>query len=444
MDLLRPKDGCRRARRPVVVDGAQLLVAALATSADALDALKRYPRTVKLDKTLVLPGPKPKRVRLRVVKSALEQTLWSAKGVPKVTKKAFASAQVAAREFDKAVRKKMRDDYVFIAEPSDPGDIVFEAFAPGGGGGAVLDMSPDGTLIATASITSEASFGAKLEVVEVATGARRVIVDEPGGTTQNFLHAALFDREAKSLYYVLRGDTYRVDLATGKQKRIAVGQDGALNPFVVQPSFDTERKRLVVFAKGPFVRVLDEKGATVLEVSTKSKTTECRAARISPSGRLLAVYIASRGLIYGHDDAKNDTTNEVHIWDIEAGEKWETVVIPQELHRVGLTPDDETLLVTYDHARGPVALEIPSGRQRWKLVDPSTPKTLAHTSAWAYSPDGKRLARTGNSVHLLDATTRKPVVELSEVFGRTDCPVFSRDGKRLAASSDGTAIVYAI
>jgi hypothetical protein len=49
----------------------------------------------------------------------------------------------------------------------------------------------------------------------------------------------------------------------------------------------------------------------VLEVDLGSATTECRAAGISPSGKLLALYRVSRGLVYSHADAMHDDTNVV-------------------------------------------------------------------------------------------------------------------------------------
>nr|MBA3500174.1 hypothetical protein [Deltaproteobacteria bacterium] len=291
------------------------------------------------------------------------------------------------------------------------------------------------------SITSESSFGAKLEVVEVATGARQILVDEPGGTHQNFLHAALFDRAARSVYFVLRDDTIRVELGTGTRTRLATG-DG-FNPFVVQPSFDRERRRLAICAEHA-IRVLDEAGATVLEVPIRSQMRECRGSKLSPSGRLLALYIASRGVIYNHDDAKSDTTNEVQIWDIEAGVLWETVVMSEKVHKIGLTPDDDALVVTYDYARGPVVLEIPSGREIRRLNDSAREGELAWTYDWAYSPDGTRLAIAGDQMQLLDAKTLAPALDLTRVFGRAACVTFSRDGRRLSAARAGTAVVYAV
>lgn len=393
------------------------------------------------DKTLILAGAKPKRVRLRVVKAALETTTWSSKGVAKVAKKTFSSARAAADAFRKALRGKLRDDYVYLGEPHTRGDVILEAFAPGGGGGAVLDMSLDGRFIVTASITKESNFGSKLEIVEVATGARQIIVDERGGKNQCFLHAARFDREAKAVYFVLNDDTFRVELGTAKRKLLATGT--GFNPFVVQPSFDRERRRLAICAKHA-IRVLDENGAKLLDVPTKSKLTECRAARISPSGRLLAVYIASRGIIYDHEDAKHDTTNEVQIWDIEAGVLWETVTVAEKVHDVGLTPDDNALVVTWDYAQGPIGLEIPSGRALWRFVAPDSTRELGRAYAWTYSPDGKLIAIAGDTLKLYDAKTRKVALELHERFGRVDCVTFSSDGRRLAASIDGTAVVHAL
>lgn len=388
----------------------------------------------------MLAGPRPKRLRLRVVGKAIEQTTWNAKGVAKTTKKAFASAQAAAEAFRKFVRAKMRADYVHLATAKAPGDLLLEAFAPGGGGGRVLDISPDGTQIVTASITSGQSFGAKLEVIEVATGARRVVVDEPAGGRQAFLHAALFDRPGTGIYFLLRDDTEHVDLASGIRRVVARGE--GFNPHVVRPSFDAARRRLVVFGDNETVRVLDERDKPILEVPTAAKTTECRGAALSPSGSLLAVYIVSRGIIYGHDDAKHDTTNEVRIWDLESGKLWETVEMTSKVGDVGITPSDDQLVITRDYASGPVWLAIPAGTERARITDGSE---LARTRAWAYAPDGKRLALAGNQLRVIDVATGKDVaLDAPFEYGGAECVAWSADGKRLASVVGGTAYVHAL
>jgi hypothetical protein len=391
------------------------------------------------DKTLTLAGAKPKRVRIRVVETSIEQTMWSVKGVPKVTSKKLADADAARLEFAKAVRKKLRADYAVVSDSRERGATVLEAFAPGGGGGAVLDLSPDGRFVATVTITSESMFGAKIEMVEVATGARHIVAEEPGGTRQQFVHTVLFDRDATALYYLLNDKLMRVDIASGEKTEIAHGEHA--NPFCVQPCFDGERRRLAVCDRDGTLRVLED-GKCLVEVRTKSRTTECRAIGISPSGRLLAVYVASRGIIYNHADAKDDTTNEIQIWDVEAGVLWETVTVPRQIDDVGFTAGDDALLVTWHYALGPVALEIPTGRELWRHVDRwQGEDTRAH--GWAYSHDGKMLAITGARLAVLDARTREPLADFTELAGAS-CPMFSRDGRLLATAARGTALVYAI
>jgi hypothetical protein len=391
------------------------------------------------DKTLTFAGAKPKRVRFRVENTTLEQTTWSVKGVPKVTEKKFDTEEEARGAFAKAVRTKLRADYAALSESRERGAVVLEAFAPGGGGGAVLDLSPDGRFIATVTITSESLFGAKVEMVEVATGARHIVVEEPGGARQNFMHGVLFDRDSKAIYYLHNEKTMRVDIASGERTEIAHAEH--TNPFCVQPCFDRERRRLALCDRDGMLRVLED-GKCLVEVRTKSRTTECRAIGISPSGRLLAVYVASRGIIYNHADAKDDTTNEIQIWDVEAGVLWETVTVPRKVDAVGFTAGDDALLVTWHYALGPVALEIPTGRELWRHVDRwERDDTRAH--GWAYSPDGKLLAITGARLALLDAQTRAPVADFTQLVG-SHRPMFSRDGRLLATSAGGTALVYAI
>lgn len=263
------------------------MVASARSYSAKIDRIHLYNDRVK--KTLVFAGSRPKKISFEVRGTELSQTTWNAKGTPKTTVKQLASTQEAATAYDKAIRKKLRDDYVFIG-PAMPGKIMFEAFASGGGSGPVLDLSPDGKFIVTATMTNDAHFGVKLELVEVETGVRRILVDQPSEGRQQFLHAALFAGNGKGIYYGLRDDIEYVDIATGKRETIA--KDTALNPHVVRPSFDAERKHLVVSEKR-VVKVIDEARATLCEVDTEHEFTECRGAKISPSGRYLSA--ATRG-----------------------------------------------------------------------------------------------------------------------------------------------------
>lgn len=388
-----------------------------------------------MKKTLVLAGPKPKKVELALTGETISTITWNAKGAAKTTSKTLASPQLAAREFEKAVRKKLRDDYVVLGVPN-PGAIILEAFAAGGGGGAILDLSRDGRFIVTASMTKEASFGIKIELVEVATGLRTIIVEEPSGIRQNFLHAVMFDRDGKGLYFVLCDVTEYVDIATKQRTRIT--KAAKIDSYVVQPSFDAERRRLLVI-DGYVVRVLDEKRETLCEIDTTHASTECRGAAISPSGRYLALYIASRGVTYNHEDARSDTTNLVNIYDVETGSLWETITVDRKISALGLSPDEKELVVSWYYADGPAGLTIPSGEETWSAGDTNRD--------WAFSPDGTLLALSGErQPRVLTFPGREPAVELSAItdFGRCERVVISADGKRLAAWQGGTAYVMSV
>ncbi|NVB81054.1 MAG: hypothetical protein HOV81_21845, partial [Kofleriaceae bacterium] len=123
-----------------------------------------------MDKELVLNGTRPKRFRVRVTGTTVEQV--ASGKTPKITTKQYASEWEAKSAAGKLLRAKMRAGYAYLAPDAAPGEILHESFGPGGGGGAVMDLSPDGTKIACASISSESHFGAKVFVVDIATGAR--------------------------------------------------------------------------------------------------------------------------------------------------------------------------------------------------------------------------------------------------------------------------------
>src|SRR5262249_40959675 len=154
-------------------------------------------------------------------------------------------------------------------------------------------------------------------------------------------------------------ETWHLDLHSGVRKRVAGYQHfrtANFNPHVVRPTQDAARRRLVVFDAGNVVRVL-EGGRAVLEVSTASKTVECRAGGISPSGSLLGLYRVSRGIVYGHEDARDDTTNEVEVWDVDRGKLRRKLPFSVRLDQVGFDPKDEQLIVTRAYS-GPAAYAL--------------------------------------------------------------------------------------
>src|SRR5262249_31676499 len=240
-----------------------------------------------VERALVLAGgPKEKHWRGRLEGRTVIQTTWADGGKPKETVKSFADEPKARAEFWKLERKRMTDGYVFRRAPAaaGPGEAILEAYGP-----VLHDLSLDGRSLALAWYGTGA-VRCRILVVDVTTGARRTVHEEPGGRHKAYLHTALFDHAGAGLFFLMDSETWHLDLHSGVRKRVAGYQHfrtANFNPHVVRPTQDAARRRLVVFDAGNVVRVL-EGGRAVLEVSTASKTVECRAGGISPSGSLLA------------------------------------------------------------------------------------------------------------------------------------------------------------
>ncbi len=363
----------------------------------------------------------------------------------KAAKKSLATEQAARDAWRKSVHAKLRDDFALVRPVSETpiGGVTLCAFASGAGAGTIGDLSADGRFGVT--VGSDAKLTAfHVEVIEVSTGARRRVFERSGLTRQGFVQTVFFDADGTALYLAQMEETLRIDLATGEAKRVAdysQHSTARFNPFVVRPHTDRSRGRLVVFDAGTFVRVLDRDHRALLSVSTEAHLTECRAARISPSGKLLAVYRVSRGTVYGHDDAKHDATSVVDVWDVDSGALRTSLPMPNQIDAVGFTPDDSTLLVTGYYSRGPIAYDLATGEERWRLCDPHSPDGLRHSHSWDFSPDATLMAVGHYMAALYDASTRAPIA--LEPAGDFRAPVvrFSNDGALLGSVEGGLFVV---
>lgn len=361
----------------------------------------------------------------------------------KETRKKCADDSSASREYGKILRTKMRDGYVFLNEKEDVkrGQVVFACFAAGGGGGAVLDLAPDGRSLLTAG-HSGAPTSVWVEQVDTQTGARKTVF-EKSHKQQLFLHSTLFVGDGSEILIALDDETLAVTLATGDSRRVAAFREGRsanFNPHVLRPQCGHDRSRLVLFDAGSIVRVVDQKFHTLLEVPTDSLTTECRATAISPSGRLLAVYRVSRGIVYSHDDAKKDTTCEVELWDIDKKKKIDTWKMAQQVDKMAFDAADKLLLVTWDYASGPVAFDLGTGKEVYSVEEQGQRGQLASTRHWTFSPDNQWLVLAGNQAELRDSSTRKPA-KIEPGGYRSYLAVFSGDGSLFASHEDNLAVL---
>lgn len=409
-----------------------------------LSRVLRFDEAAQIELVKVTPTAR-RACRLTVDGCALITETGGAGKALKATRATLATEQAARVAWEKALRAKLRDDFAFVrpVRETPVGGVALCAFASGAGAGAIVDLSPDGRFALT--VGSDAKLTAyHVEVVAVSTGARRRVFERSGLTRQGFVQTAFFDAEGTSIYLAQLEETLRVSLATGEAERVANYREHAsakFNPFVARPHTDQSRRSVVVFDAGSHVRVLGSDGRARLSVCTDAELTECRAARISPSGALLAVYRVSRGIAYGHDDARHDTTSVVDVWDVDAGALRASLSMPRKVDAVGFTPDDAALLVTTYHAKDLTAFGIPRGEALWSLPDACAPREMRHTFAWDFSPDGALLAVGHDVTALYDATTRAPI-EIEPAGSHQSTMVrFSNDGTLLASQEGGLCVV---
>jgi hypothetical protein len=385
-------------------------------------------------------GVKTRHWRARLDGATLVQTTWADGGKPKETVRALASAAAAAAELDKLERRRFADGYARLHdyEAVRPGVAVFECYGP-----VLHDLSADGTALALARYGAAKDRWCRVERVETLTGARRVVFEEPASARVGpYVHAALFDHAGESLVVLLNTHTFRVDLRTGAREPLAGYEEfrtSRFNPHVVRPSQDAARRRLVVFDTGDVVRVV-EGGRALLEVSTTSPTAECRGGRVSPSGRLLAVYRVSRGVAYNHPDARVDTTNEVEVWEIDAGRPLTKIAMPEPVGQVGFDPADEHLIVSFG-CYGPAAYSLASGEKVWQYGGPARPlDSICY--GWSFSPDGSLLAvGRSHEICLYRGKAREPAPFPDAGAYRAERVVFSGNGRVFAAERGLNVVV---
>ncbi|MFG1805156.1 WD40 repeat domain-containing protein [Streptomyces sp. NPDC049040] len=408
--------------------------------------------------TLARPDePRTKFWRISRDGARLVRASWAGDGKARESVREIGGSAADVRQaYQREVRKKMRDGFVFVRDVREArvGELVLECLEPNGHDSRAFDLRPDGALIAVGSVLKDA-HGAEIHLIDVATGARRLVHTEPygpAGSRQTFLHQVLFDAGGSGLVYAVNGQTRHLDLRTGTTRVLADYQDhvtSRFNPFCVKPLWDGRRERLLVFDANDMVRVLDAHGRPVWEVSTASPTTECRAAAISASGRRVALYRPSRGIVYGHQDAEHDTTNEIEVWDIDDAQRVGVVRVPAPLSRRGLSAigfdgPETHVLTSPDPVQGPCALSA-DGLVAWHFPDERRTDRWDTCFSWAYSPDGSLLAigrRGSRGLDLRDATSREPVpFPLERVEDhRVHRIAYSADGTLIAAGGDSGVI----
>jgi predicted DNA-binding WGR domain protein/WD40 repeat protein len=412
-----------------------------------MDLRATWDRNCHVELQLNVNGKPTKYWELTQDGPALLTTTRTGSKPPKSTTKTLDSEQKARVAYDKTVRAKMRSGYVYL-HPYDEasfGDVVFAGYASGSGAGALFDLSLDGQWAVTAGSNSNITK-CWLALVNTLTGERKTVYEKQIAFGQLFLHTACFDACGENIVYSLNDQTNLLHIETGESKTIAEYLQfttARFNPFVVRPHFDHQRKRLVVFDAHTKLRVLDEHLKTYFEIDLDHPTTECRAAKISGSGQFLAVYRISRGLVYSHNDALYDHTNEVDVWDLEKKSCIHTIEMDKKVDKVSLSADDKALLVSWEYAQGPVCIDLATQKIRWLFDDPTREDRLDTAYGWAHSPNGTMLAVARGTGQLYRASDREPIAMESTggYSHRSSRITFSGDGKLMGMLEDGCMVI---
>lgn len=162
---------------------------------------------------------------------------------------------------------------------------------------------------------------------------------------------------------------------------------------------DAARKRCVVLQAGNLVRVLDlETERTVHDFSTASPTTECRGLALSPSGKKLALYRPSRGVVYGHEDAISDTSSVVEVYDVDSGKRLASHDFKMKLGQVGFTPRKTGWCspgtTRRDQSRMASKKSTSAGASKTRFVMTASPPRTRGSGAFAARAAGWRLVET--------------------------------------------------
>ena len=306
-------------------------------------------------------GPKGvRRWRATLAGKKVETAAWTGAGKPRSAVKEHASREAAGVALIKALRKKMLEDFVYLRPDAGPGELVFAMALPGGGPADNFDLTPDGQVLVVGAGRGDPR--ALLVRASLATGeVERIDVAPDPGHSQLFIHGALVDPAGAAITYGLNDDVRRLDLGTRAWRAIAsVRHRGHehVNPFCVEPQRDADHRRILL-VNGPKLEVRDlVSDAVLFAAPIGTRTAECRRIALSPSGALAAAHVISRHLVYHHDDARGDRTNEIQIWRVDDGE------VIARLGREGL----------HTKAR---AIDVQITRLRRKLEDdPKAPKYL--------------------------------------------------------------------
>ncbi|MDD5321857.1 MAG: TIR domain-containing protein [Methylococcales bacterium] len=264
-------------------------------------------------------------------------------------------------------------------------------------------FSPDGKLLATASVEGTARLWDVVSGKELARLAHNVSVNKVAFSPDGKLLATASEDWTAGLW----------DVASGKEL-LSLTHDGLVDDIAFSP----DGKLLATAGKESTARLWDVVSGK--ELARLAHDGSVKRVTFSPNGKLLATAAVS---------SLNIKDSTARLWDVSSSKELDRLVHGASVNGVAFSPDSKMLATaSEDWTAG--LWNVASGKKQSQLAHGESVNDVA------FSPDGKLLATASNdrTARLWDVSSGKELARLVH-DEKVNHVAFSPDGKLLATAT---------